>query len=110
MRAVCWWALPCEGRVLVIDDVITAGTAVREVIAMIESGWRPPGRGGRGPEPTGAGQRVSARRSRSWSRNTMIPVLSIIDMSHIIDYLEAGGDGMAKSLAAMREYRDSYGV
>ena len=38
-----------------------------------------------------------------------IPVLSIVDMSHIIDYLEAEG-GPEGALAAMREYRGNYGV
>jgi orotate phosphoribosyltransferase len=36
---------PLEGRVLIIDDVITAGTAIREVMAMVDAadaqpGWR----------------------------------------------------------------------
>ena len=43
-------------------------------------------------------------------REYKIPVLSIIDMGHIIDYLEAAGDQMAVALRAMKEYRDSYGV
>ena len=38
-----------------------------------------------------------------------IPVLSIVDMSHIIDYLEAEG-GPDGALDAMREYRGKYGV
>lgn len=100
---------PLEGRVLVIDDVITAGTAVREVIAMIgAAGARLAGVAvGLNRQERGSG---SLSAIQELEREYNIPVLSIIDMSHIIDYLEAGGDGMAKSLAAMREYRDSYGV
>ncbi len=38
------------------------------------------------------------------------PVLSIIDMDHIISYLEAGGADMQPSLEAMKQYRRKYGV
>jgi hypothetical protein len=37
-------------------------------------------------------------------------VLSIIDMSHIIDYLEATGGGPDGALVGMRGYRERYGV
>ena len=100
---------PLAGRVLVIDDVITAGTAVREVIGMIEAaGARVAGVAvGLNRQERGTGA-LSA--IQELEREYSIPVLSIIDMSHIIDYLEAGGDGMAGPLQAMKEYRDSYGV
>jgi orotate phosphoribosyltransferase len=95
--------------VLVIDDVITAGTAVREVIAMIgAAGARLAGVAvGLNRQERGAG---SLSAIQELEREYGIPVLSIIEMSHIIDYLEARGDDMAGSLRAMKEYRDSYGV
>ena len=100
---------PLTGRVLVIDDVITAGTAVREVIAMIESaGATLAGVAiGLNREERGEGE-LSA--IQELERSYGIPVLSIIDMSHIIDYLEQSGGDHAQALAAMREYRGRYGV
>ena len=100
---------PLEGRVLVIDDVITAGTAVREVIAMIESAGA-----------VLAGVAIGLNREergesdlsaiQELERTYGIPVLSIITMSHIIDYLEQSGGDHTESLEAMREYRSRYGV
>jgi len=77
---------PLQGRVLIIDDVITAGTAVREVIEMIAAaGAKLAGvvigldRQERGASEYSAIQEVEQEYS--------VPVLSIIDMDHIIDYL-----------------------
>ena len=39
-----------------------------------------------------------------------VPVLSIIEMSNIIDYLEAGQSAPQGALSAMRNYREAYGV
>lgn len=100
---------PLEGRVLVIDDVITAGTAVREVIAMINAaGAELAGVAiGLNRQERGAGQLSAIQEVE---QAYAVPVLSIIDMSHIIDYLEATDDGPAGALAGMRDYRERYGV
>ena len=100
---------PLRGRVLVIDDVITAGTAVREAIGMIA------GAGadlagvviGLNRQERGAGE-LSAIQEVEQAYS--VPVLSIIDMAHIIDYLEQAGDGPAGALAGMRSYRERYGA
>ena len=94
---------PLEGRVLVIDDVITAGTAVREVIGMIEAaGARLAGVAiGLDRQERGAGERSAIQELEE---EQGIPVMSIIQMQHIIDYLAAQGD-QAAALAAMRAYR-----
>ena len=100
---------PLQGRVLVIDDVITAGTAVREVIAMIEdAGASLAGvvigldRQERGASNQSAIQEVEAQYG--------VPVLSIIGMEHIIDYLAASQGQEDDVLDAMRTYRSQYGV
>lgn len=100
---------PLQGRVLIIDDVITAGTAVREVIAMIEAaGAQLAGVAvGLNRQERGAGA-LSAIQEVEQSFG--VPVLSIIDMDHIIAYLESGDTQLRPSLQAMREYRDRYGV
>ncbi len=100
---------PLTGRVLVIDDVITAGTAVREVIAMIEAaGAELAGviigldRQERGSADLSAVQEVEQAQG--------VPVLGIIQMAHIIDYLEAGAEAPPGALEAMQDYRKRYGV
>lgn len=100
---------PLQGRVLVIDDVITAGTAVREVIAMIEgAGASPAGVViGLNRQERGAGE-LSAIQEIEQAQG--IPVLSIIDMGHIIDYLETSDRGPEGALEAMRAYRREFGV
>ena len=100
---------PLQGRVLVIDDVITAGTAVREVIAMIEAA---------GAELAGVAVGLNRQERGEGTRSAIqeleqdygVPVLSIIDMDHIIAYLEEGDDAAGPSLEAMKAYRDRYGV
>ena len=39
-----------------------------------------------------------------------VPVLSIVGMEHIIDYLESQGRDSTGALAAMEAYREQYGV
>lgn len=99
---------PLRGRVLVIDDVITAGTAVREVIAMIENA---------GAELAGVAIGLNRQERGEGELSAIqelekahaVPVMSIIDMSHIIAYLEQTGES-AEALVKMKEYRDRYGV
>ncbi|HBM84258.1 orotate phosphoribosyltransferase [Haliea sp.] len=100
---------PLHGRVLVIDDVITAGTAVREVIGMIEAaGASLAGVAiGLDRQERGTG---TASAIQELEREQGIPVLSIINMGHIIDYLQAAGDAYHEVLTAMRAYRQRYGV
>jgi orotate phosphoribosyltransferase len=100
---------PLRGRVLVIDDVITAGTAVRGVIDMIEAaGASLAGVAiGLNRQERGVGELSAIQEIE---REYGIPVLSIIDMSHIIAYLETAGGDNGSALAAMRTYRQRYGV
>jgi len=100
---------PLRGRVLVIDDVITAGTAVREVIAMInDAGADLAGVViGLDRQERGAGE-LSAVQEVEQAHG--VPVLSIINMGHIIDYLEAAERAPEGALLAMQHYREQYGV
>jgi orotate phosphoribosyltransferase len=100
---------PLQGRVLVVDDVITAGTAVREVITLIEqAGAELAGVAiGLNRQERGAGE-VSA--IQEVEQTFGVPVLSIIDMGHIIEYLQASGDAPAGALQGMMDYRQRYGV
>lgn len=100
---------PLRGRVLVIDDVITAGTAVREVISMIiDAGAELAGvvigldRQERGAADCSAVQEVEQAHG--------VPVVSMINMGNIIEYLETADDAPPGALDAMRHYREQYGV
>ncbi|HET8692441.1 MAG TPA: orotate phosphoribosyltransferase [Steroidobacteraceae bacterium] len=98
---------PLEGRVLIVDDVLTAGTAVRESINLIRNaGARPAGvvlaldRQERGQGSLSAVQEIQATFG--------IPVIRIIALDHLIQYLEGGGD--SEELEALRNHRRTYGV
>ena len=97
-----------QGRVLIIDDVISAGTSVRESIALIQAaGAQPCGvvialdRMERGQGELSAVQEV--RRSYD------IPVISIATLDDLLGFLQADG-GMVQNLASVQSYRDRYGV
>jgi orotate phosphoribosyltransferase len=98
-----------RGKVLVIDDVITAGTAVREVIRLIHDA----GAGlagvviGLDRQERGVGA-LSAVQEVEESHG--VPVLSIINVGNIIDYLEQAGQAPQGALVAMQHYRERYGV
>lgn len=101
---------PLAGDVLIVDDVITAGTAIREVMGLIEQhGARAAGilvaldRQERGRESLSAIQEIE--------RDYGIPVISIISLQQIIDYMEADNDAiLSEHTGAIQEYRDEYGV
>ena len=97
-----------QGRVLIIDDVISAGTSVRESIDLIRvAGAEPCGvvialdRMERGQGELSAVQEVQ--------RSYGIPVVSIATLDDLLDYLQGESD-MKQKLAAVQSYRDRYGV
>ena len=96
-----------EGDVLIIDDVITAGTAIREAKNIIEAnGARTKGvvvaldRQEKGKGELSAIQEVE--------KNFGIAVVSIIDLSHIVDYLKDNDD--KKIINRIESYRSHYGI
>ena len=99
---------PLEGKVLIIDDVITAGTAIREVMTMVESAGADAAgvvigldRKEQGKTEQSAIQEVEQQFS--------IPVISIIDINDILAYLDDKED-MAELITAIKIYRSTYGV
>lgn len=104
------------GRVLIVDDVITAGTAIRESIELIRSsGATPAGvalaldREERGREQEGGVARAESA-VQEVTRLYGIPCVSIITLSGLIDALRAGTAGLpVERLAAMEAYRSRYG-
>ena len=97
-----------QGRVLIIDDVISAGTSVRESIELIcAAGATPCGvvialdRMERGQSELSAVQEVQ--------RNYGIPVVAIATLNDLLGYLQEHAV-MVQNLQAVQSYRDCYGV
>jgi orotate phosphoribosyltransferase len=99
---------PLAGRVLVVDDVISAGTSVRESVAIIQAaGAELAGvaisldRQERGQGSTSAIQEVESSYG--------VKVASIVGLADLIEYLGDKQD-MTGDLNAVRAYREQYGV
>jgi orotate phosphoribosyltransferase len=99
---------PLAGRVLVIDDVISAGTSVRESVAMIRAAGAVPAgvlialdRQERGQGEWSAAQEVS--------RNHGIPVTSIATLDDVLATLRGRAD-LRERIPAIEEYRRQYGA
>lgn len=96
-----------KGRVLIIDDVISAGTSVRESVEIIKAaGAQPAGvvialdRQERGKKETSAIQEVE--------RDYGLNVASIVGLKELIQFLETKNE--PEALAAIRNYQKEYGV
>ncbi len=99
---------PLQGKVLIIDDVITAGTAIRESMELIRSaGAQPAGvlialdRQEKGASELSAIQEVEQEFG--------IPVVSIIRLDQVLDYLENRPE-FAEHAQNVAAYRNQYGV
>jgi orotate phosphoribosyltransferase len=99
---------PLQGRVLIVDDVISAGTSVRESVQMIKAaGATPAGvaiaidRQERGLGELSAVQEVE--------RDNAMPVIKIASLADLITYLNDAPE-LATYKAAVERYRGTYGV
>ena len=97
-----------KGRVLIVDDVITAGTAIRESIDIIrQAGATPAGvllaldRQERAPDSQfSAVQEIQNKHG--------IPVISVVNLGDLMDHISHAGG--AADLNSMRLYRERYGL
>ncbi|MFO7705496.1 MAG: orotate phosphoribosyltransferase [Halopseudomonas sp.] len=99
---------PLKGRVLIIDDVITAGTAVREVMEIIKAEGAEPAaviialnREERGQGELSAIQEVE--------RDFGIPVVSIVSLTQVLAFLQEDAD-LRHHLPAVQAYRAKFGI
>ena len=97
-----------EGRVLIVDDVISAGTSINLSVDIIKAAGAKPvaaavamDRQERGTGPLSAVQEVEQRHN--------IKVISIISLADMLEYLELTQDA-GKNLAKIRQYREQYGI
>ena len=99
---------PLKGKVLIIDDVISAGTSVRESIDIIIA---------QGAQPAAVVIALDRQEVGKTDKTAIqevesefgIPVVSIVCLGDLINYLEQQTD-MQQSVAAIKAYREKYGV
>lgn len=96
-------------RILIIDDVITAGTAIREAVEIIKAN---------GGNLVGITESLDRQEKGKESEESAVmqvekevgvPVIVVATMLDIIEFLKVRG-GYEKELAQMQEYRSVYGV
>jgi len=104
-----------SGRVLIIDDVISAGTSVRESVAMITAaGAVPCGVAialDRQERATEDGRDVEWSAVQFVTRQLQLGVASIATLDDLLQYLRSGNDPALQAFTApVQAYRDRYGV
>ena len=106
---------PVRGRVLIIDDVISAGTSVRESIAMIQgAGATPCGVSialDRQERATDGGQDAPWSAVQCGTRQLGLPVVAIATRGDLLAYLQGSvASALASHTGPVQAYRDRYGV
>ncbi|HRQ58696.1 MAG TPA: orotate phosphoribosyltransferase [Azoarcus taiwanensis] len=99
---------PLRGRVLILDDVISAGTSVRESVEIIRAA---------GAEPAGVVIALDRMERGKGSQSAVqevretfgIPVVAVATLEDLIAYL-ADSPELAANLDAVKAYRDTYGT
>lgn len=99
---------PLAGDVLIIDDVITAGTAIREVMQIIQA-----------QQARAAGVLIALNREERGNgelsaiqeveRDFGIPVVSIVSLTQVLEFL-ADDPQLKQHLPAVEAYRAQYGI
>lgn len=99
---------PLEGRVLIIDDVITAGTAIREAMDIIQAN---------GANAVGVAIALDRMEKGQGERSAIqeveadydLQVINIANLELLIEYIQQSGQ-YTDHLPAMQAYREQYGV
>ncbi len=99
---------PLTGRVLIIDDVITAGTAIRESMTLLDT---------HNAQAAGVVIALDRQERGQGSLSAIqeveqcyaIPVISIVSLDELLAYLDSKPE-LALELEAVRDYRQRYGV
>lgn len=99
---------PLSGRVLIVDDVITAGTAIRESVDIIQ---------GAGARPAGVLLALDRQERASQSRLSAvqevsdqhgIPVVAVVNLADLMHHMSQLGRN--EELLRMQAYRERYGL
>jgi orotate phosphoribosyltransferase len=106
---------PVRGKVVIIDDVISAGTSVRESVELIRAAGAEPAavlialdRMERSGNAVNIGNHSAVQ---SVEQEFGIPVIAIANLSNVMDYLDASKDpALQQYLPAVTAYRKQYGI
>jgi len=106
---------PLKGKVVIIDDVISAGTSVRESVNIIKAAGATPGmvlialdRMERAGTATEIGNSSAVQNVE---KEFGMPVISIANLASLMSFLQESQDpSLQKYLPAVKAYRDTYGV
>jgi orotate phosphoribosyltransferase len=99
---------PLKGNVLIVDDVITAGTAIRESIDIIQAaGARPAGVLLALDRQERAGTGVLSA-VQEVGNQYKIPVVAVVNLADLMEH--AGTSGQPADIAGLRLYRERYGL
>jgi orotate phosphoribosyltransferase len=99
---------PLSGAVLIVDDVITAGTAIRESIDIIRAA---------GARPAGVLLALDRQECAPQSRLSAvqevqaqfgIPVVTVVNLGDLMQHISA--QGRREELSRMQAYRERYGL
>jgi orotate phosphoribosyltransferase len=111
---------PLKGRVLIVDDVMSAGTAARESIALIKAAGAIPHavaialdrqEMATEKQADGSTQDVPYSAVQYVREQVGLQVCAIAELSDLLNYLNAQpGNAMGEHLARTQAYRDRYGV
>lgn len=99
---------PLKGRVLIIDDVISAGTSVRESVELIST---------HGASACGVAIAIDRQEKgvgelsavQEVIENNKIPVCAIANLNDLVAFLQSHAD-LAHNLHSLAKYRRTYGV
>ena len=100
---------PLRGKVLIVDDVITAGTAIRESIQIIQEASATPAGIVIALNRQERGQTPDLSTIQEIEQQYAIPVISIASIQDIMNYLSQS-PGFTKNLTLIKKYQDEYGV
>jgi orotate phosphoribosyltransferase len=99
---------PLQGKVVIVDDVITAGTAIRESIDIIQSAGAEVAAVIVAIDRQERGQHGDQSAIQEVESTFGIPVLSLVTFDQIIAFVKSSGD--VSDLDRMMRYRETYGA
>jgi orotate phosphoribosyltransferase len=99
---------PLHGRVLIVDDVITAGTAIRESIEIINAAGATPAGVLLALDRQERGGDHGLSAVQEVQREFGIPVIAVMSLAHLMQHMR--DNGRTDDLSSMQAYRERYGV
>ena len=100
---------PLSGRVLIVDDVVTAGTAIREAVGIIRAAGAAPAGILVAIDREEVGANTNLTSVRQIETELGVPVRSIVSFTDLVEHMQSNS-AFAERVPAMRAYRERYGA